>query len=61
MLGKVTLDLGSRVAMLSLLPYTDIVMDLLTAIELQYPDEMTPEELTDYREAIKKFRAELNV
>jgi hypothetical protein len=61
MLGKVTLDHGSRVAILSLLPYTDIVMDLLTEVELQYPDEMTAEELAEYREGIKKFRAELNV
>jgi len=61
MLGRVTLDHGSRVAILSLIPYTDIVMDLLTVIELQYPDEMTPEELAEYQTTIKKFRTELNV
>lgn len=61
MLGKVTLDHGSRVAILSLIPYTDIVMDLLTEVELQYPDEMTAEELADFQETVKKFRAELNL
>jgi putative sterol carrier protein len=61
MLGKVTLEHGSRVAMLSLVPYTDTVMDLLTEVDLQFQDEMSSEEVAAYREELQQFRAEHGV
>lgn len=61
MLGKVTLEKGTKVGVLSLVPYAGAFVDTLTPSELQFPDEMTPEELDDYRAYQKTFRAELGV
>lgn len=61
MLGKVTLEHGSRVGMLSLVPFTDTVMDLLTEVDLQFQDEMSSEEVAAYREEMEEFRAEHGV
>lgn len=61
MLGKVTLEHGSRVGMLSLVPYTDTVMDLLTEVDLQFQDEMSDEELDAYQEKMVAYRAEHGV
>jgi hypothetical protein len=61
MIGKVTLEHGSRVAMLSLVPYTDTVMDLLTEVDLQFQDEMSADELESYSDEIKAYRSEQGV
>lgn len=61
MLGKVTLEHGSRVGMLSLVPHTDTVMDLLTEVDLQFQDEMSNEELDAYREEMAAYRSEHGV
>jgi len=61
MLGKVTLEKGTQVGVLSLVPYAGAFVDTLTPSELQFPDEMTPEELDDYRAYQSTFRAELGV
>jgi hypothetical protein len=56
MVGKVTLEHGSRVGMLSLVPHTDTVMDLLTEVDLQFQDEMTEDEVEAYKKEIEEFR-----
>lgn len=49
MLGKITLDHGSKVGVVSIAPYSGTLIDVLTALPLQFPDEMNPQELADYR------------
>jgi hypothetical protein len=61
MMGKISLEQGSRVGVLSLVPYAGTFVDTLTQTELQFPDEMTPEELEEYRTYQREFRAELGV
>jgi hypothetical protein len=61
MLGKITLEKGSKVGVLGIAPHSNTFVDALTQIELQYPDEMSPEELADYRSAVKEYRRELDV
>lgn len=61
MLGKITLEKGTKVGVLSLVPYAGAFVDTLTQSELQFPDEMTPEELEDYRTYQRAFRPELGV
>jgi hypothetical protein len=61
MLGKITLEKGSKVAVLSLAPHSNTFVDTLTQSELQFPDEMTPEELELYKTDVKDFRAALQV
>ncbi len=61
MLGKITLDQGSKVGVLSIAPYSGKFVDALTQIELQFPDEMSADELAAYRSHVKEFRARLGV
>ena len=61
MLGKIKLEHGSKVGVLAVAPHANTVVDLLTQVELQFPDEMSAEELTAYRANFEKFRANLGV
>lgn len=61
MLGKISLEQGSRVALLKITPYANHFVDALTQFELQYPDEMSAEELESFRTDVSEFRRELAV
>jgi hypothetical protein len=61
MLGKITLEQGSKVGVLGVAPHSNSFVDGLTRSELQFPDEMSPEELADFRAYMSRFRAELGV
>jgi hypothetical protein len=59
MLGKITLEQGTKVGVLSLAPYANAFIDALTQVELQFPDEMSPSELAEYRSTLTEFRERL--
>jgi hypothetical protein len=61
MLGKVSLEHGSKVGVLSVAPHANTIVDALTQVELQFPDEMSAQELDTYRTKVKAFREELAV
>ena len=61
MLGKIKLEHGSKVGVLGVAPHANTVVDLLTQVDLQFPDEMSAEELTQYRSQMEEFRASLGV
>ncbi len=61
MLGKIPLEYGSKVGILKIAPYADYFVDALTQFELQYPDEMSPDEVEAYRAYMQTFREELGV
>jgi len=61
MLGKIKLDHGSKVGVLGLAPHSNTLVDALTQVELQWPDEMTPDEVKQYRANMKEFRSKLGV
>jgi hypothetical protein len=61
MLGKITLEQGSKVGVLGIAPHSNAFVDGLTRCELVFPDELSPEELQDYRSYVERFRAELGV
>lgn len=61
MLGKIALDHGSKVGVLSVAPYSGTFIDALAQIPLEFPDTMSPEELTRYRAHMQEFRARLGV
>jgi hypothetical protein len=60
-LGKIKLEHGSKVGVLAIAPHANVVVDALTQVELQFPDEMSTEELAQYRSDVKNFRAQLGV
>jgi hypothetical protein len=61
MLGRIKLEMGSKVGVLGLAPHSNTIIDVLTQVELQFPDEMSEEELGKYETFVKKFRSELGV
>jgi hypothetical protein len=56
MLGKINLELGTKVGMLGLALYVSDILDCLTQVDLQFPDEMSADELTTYRSKMETFR-----
>ena len=61
MLGKITLEQGSKVGVLGLAPHANTFIDALTQVELEFPDELSAEELEAYRAYQEEFRARLGV
>ncbi len=61
LLGKVALEKGSKAGVLQIAPHSSTLVEVLTSVDLQFPDEMTGEELQAYRNYIIEFRADLGV
>lgn len=61
MMQQVKLNMGEKVDVLKLAPYANELIDALTSAEVQYPDEMSPEELETLRADINKFRSESGI
>lgn len=61
LVGKITIEKGSKPGVIRIAPHSTTLVDALTQVELQFPDEMSPEELAQYRAYINQFRAELAV
>ena len=61
MLGNIKLEHGSKVGVLRVAPHANNVIDSLTLVELQFPDELSEEELAQYRSQMEEFRASLGV
>ena len=61
MLGKIKLEHGSKVGVLAVAPHANTVVDVLTQVDLQFPDEMSADELSVYRTHFEQFRADLGV
>lgn len=61
MLGRIKLEQGSKVGVFTIAPHANTFVDALTQVELQFPDEMSPEELADFRSHLAQFRRESGV
>jgi hypothetical protein len=61
MLGRIALEQGSKVGVMSIAPHSGTFVQALTQAELEFPDEMTPEELSAYRAHVAAFRQECGV
>ncbi len=61
MLGKIKLEKGNKVTILGLAPYAPFLIDALTQVQIQFPDEMSAEELTKYRAYMEEFRKNMTV
>ena len=55
-LDKINLELGTKVSMLELALYANNILDCLTQVDLQFPDEMSADELTTFRSKMEAFR-----
>lgn len=61
MLGKIKLEMGSRVGILGIAPHANKIVNAITQFEVQFPDEMLPEEIANYRFHMQEFRSRLGV
>ena len=61
MVGKIKLEQGSKVGVLGLAPYADAFIDAVTQVHLQFQDDLSPQQLNEYREYAAQFRAKLGV
>jgi putative sterol carrier protein len=61
LLGRVTLEQGSKVGILGIAHHADALIDALTPVPLQFPDEMSVEQLAEFRSYVDEFRRELGV
>ncbi|MFZ0532742.1 MAG: hypothetical protein WAM09_06145 [Anaerolineales bacterium] len=61
MLAKIRLEQGSKVGVLGLAPYADVFIDAVTQVKLIFQDELSPQQLNEYREYASQFRAKLGV
>jgi putative sterol carrier protein len=61
MLKKVVVEHGDFSGLLKIAPHGDAFVDALTQVTLQFPDEMSPDELAQYKARLKEFRGELGV
>jgi len=58
MLGKIKLELGTKVKMLDIALHLNNIFDFLTQVDLQFPDEMSKDELTAYRSKMETLKRE---
>lgn len=60
-LNKIKLESGNLEGLLKISPFSVHIVDALTQKELQFPDQMSEEELAKYRSHMEEFRGELGV
>jgi len=61
MLGKIRLEQGSKVGVLGIAPYSDTLINLLNEIPLKFQDELSPQQLDEYRQYASQFRSRLGI
>lgn len=61
LLGKIALEKGSKVGVLGLAPYADMFIEALTQVDLKFQDEMSTQELQEYRDYASQFRTEMKI
>jgi len=61
MLGKIKLEYGSMVGVLGVAPYADTFIDAITQVNLIFQDELSPQQLNEYREYASQFRPKLGI
>lgn len=61
MLNKIKLEQGSKVGVLGLAPYADTFIEALTQVKLIFQDDLTPEQLAEYRAYAVEFRERLGI
>jgi len=61
MLRKINLEKGGIKDALAVAPYADSFINALTQVKLIFQDELSPQQLNEYREYATQFRSKLGV
>ena len=59
--GRVKLEKGDTVGALALGPHANTLVDVITQVELKFPDDLAPEELETFKADFAKSRSERGV
>ncbi|MBW1780861.1 MAG: hypothetical protein JRL30_08980 [Deltaproteobacteria bacterium] len=55
---RIKLEKGNTVKALGLAPHANTLVDSLTQVELKFPDELSPEELSEFKNKFAAYRAD---
>lgn len=61
MMQKIKLDHGEKVAVLKLGPYANDLVDVLTQVDVRYQDEMSADEIEEFKNNLNAFRSKTGV
>ena len=61
MTGKIKLDKGEAPKMIALASKSPAIVELFKKIDTEWPDEMSPQRLDEYKAQVKEFRGRLGV
>lgn len=61
MLKKIKIEKGSITGVVQVAPYSGAFVDALTQVNLIFQDELSPQQLNDYREYAAQFRPRLGI
>ncbi len=61
MTGKITLDKGEAPKVIALASKSPALVDTFYKVDTEWPDDMSPERLEEYRAQVKEFRERLGV
>jgi hypothetical protein len=61
MTGKIKLDKGLAPKLLSLAPKSGPLIEVFNKVDTEWPDEMSPQRLEQYKAQVKEFRERLKV
>jgi putative sterol carrier protein len=61
MTGKITLDKGEAPKIIALASKSPALVDTFNRVDTEWPDEMFPERLSEYKAQVKEFRERLGV
>lgn len=61
MTGKIKLDKGQPTKIISLAPKSPALVECFYKVDTEWPDEMSPQRLEEYRAMVKEFRQKLGV
>jgi hypothetical protein len=59
--GRIKLEKGDTVGAMAVGPHANTLVDVLTQVDLKFPDELSPEELAAFRKDLAKKRSELGI
>lgn len=59
--GSVKLEKGDTVGALAVGPHANTLVDVLTQVDLKFPDDLNPEELASFKSDLARKRSERGI
>ena len=59
--GRIKLEKGETVGAMAVAPHANTLVDVLTQVDLKFPDDLNPEELASFRSELAQKRSKLGI